>query len=63
MRERAYRHEGDVPAGASLTNMRHHAQTVAIENARIGAKPTLDREGFSFELIQAPCANSSMKTR
>ncbi len=49
MRERAYRHEGDVPAGASLTNMRHHAQTVAIENARIGAKPTLDREGFSFE--------------
>jgi hypothetical protein len=49
MRERAFRHEGEVPVGASLTNMRHHAQTVAIENARVGPRPSLDREGFSFE--------------
>jgi hypothetical protein len=49
MRERAYRHEGDVAPGASVTNMRHRAQSVVIENARIGPKPTLDREGFSFE--------------
>ena len=49
MRERAYRHEDDVPPGTNLTNMRHHAQSVFIENARIGRRPSLNREGFRFE--------------
>jgi hypothetical protein len=49
MRERAYRHEEVVPPGRTATNMRYHTQLVAIENARIGPHPTLDREGFAFE--------------
>lgn len=49
MRERAYRHDGETPPGAAATNMRHHAQSVVIENARLGAPPSLDREGFAFE--------------
>jgi hypothetical protein len=48
MRERAYRHE-EVPPGASPTNMRYHAQSVEIENAREGPPLALDREGFAFE--------------
>lgn len=49
MRERAYRYAEGVPPGASPTNMRDHPQTVAIENAREGRTPSLDREGFAFE--------------
>lgn len=49
MRERAYRHAEKLPPGATETNMRHHAQSVLIENARIGRAPSLDREGFAFE--------------
>ena len=49
MRERAYRHDGEAPPGATLTNMRHHAQPVVIENGRLGPSPCLNREGFSFE--------------
>ena len=49
MRERAYRHDGEAPPGAVVTNMRHHPQSVVIENARLGRPPSLDREGFSFE--------------
>jgi hypothetical protein len=48
MRERAYRYE-EAPPGAPETNMRYHAQSVGIENARIGAPPSLEREGFAFE--------------
>jgi len=47
MRERAYRYE-EVSPGASPTNMRYHAQSVTIENARLGRPPSLDREGFAF---------------
>ena len=49
MRERAYRYEEEVPPGASVTNMRYHAQSVTIENARDQPPPSLDREGFAFE--------------
>ena len=42
MRERAYRYEGKVPPGANTTNMRYRAQSVAIENARIGRPPSLE---------------------
>ena len=49
MRERAYRYEEEIPRGALPTNMRHRPQSVAIENARIGRPPTLDREGLAFE--------------
>jgi hypothetical protein len=52
MRERAYRYEEETPPGATLTNMRHHAQSVFIENARIGRPPSLDREGFAFETCE-----------
>ncbi|HEX4159023.1 MAG TPA: CmcJ/NvfI family oxidoreductase [Rhizomicrobium sp.] len=49
MRERAYRHEAEVPPGVMATNMRYHPQSVAIENARIVPPPALEREGFAFE--------------
>ena len=49
MRERAYRYQDEPPPGAALTNMRHHAQSIFIENARIGRPLSLDREGFAFE--------------
>lgn len=49
MAERAYRYEEEVPPGAALTNMRTVAHLVSIENARLGAPPSLDREGFAFE--------------
>jgi hypothetical protein len=49
MRERAYRFEEEVPPGAVPTNMRCHAQSVFIENARTSPQPSLDREGFAFE--------------
>lgn len=49
MRQRAYRHEDEVPPGAIATNMRYHAQPVVIENARIGRPPSLEREGVAFE--------------
>jgi hypothetical protein len=51
IRERAYRYE-EVPPGAPETNMRYHAQSVAIENARIGPSPSLEHEGFSFETYE-----------
>ena len=53
MRERAYRYAEEVPQGSIATNMRHHAQLVAIENARIARPPSLDREGFAFETHQS----------
>ena len=49
MRVRAYRHEAEVPPGASVSNMRYRAQAVEIENARHQSPPSLDREGFAFE--------------
>jgi hypothetical protein len=49
MRERAYRYDEEIPPGALATNMRYRAQSVAIENARMGRPPALDREGFAFE--------------
>lgn len=49
MRERAYRYAEGTPPSARETNMRHRAQSVTIENARLGWPPSLDREGFQFE--------------
>jgi hypothetical protein len=51
IRERAYRYE-EAPPGAPETNMRYHAQSLAIENARIGPPPSLEREGFAFETYE-----------
>ncbi|HLY05967.1 MAG TPA: CmcJ/NvfI family oxidoreductase [Rhizomicrobium sp.] len=52
MRERAYRYEETAPPGAAATNMRYRAQSVVIENARIGRPPSLEREGFRFETYE-----------
>jgi len=52
IRERAYRYADQVPPGVAPTNMRYRAQTVVIENARIGRPPALDREGFAFETCE-----------
>ena len=54
MRERAYRYEKEVPPGATATNMRYHAQSVTIENARIARPPSLECEGFAFETRETP---------
>jgi hypothetical protein len=57
MRERAYRFEEEIPSGAMATNMRYRAQSVAIENARIGSVPSLDREGFAFGTSRTDVCN------
>lgn len=49
MRERAWRHAEEVQPGALATNMRDEHHSVRIEDARIGAPSSLDREGFAFE--------------
>jgi hypothetical protein len=58
MRERAYRYE-EAPPCATQTNMRYRAQSVVIENARIGGPPSLDREGFQFETHESAVSDFS----
>lgn len=57
MHERAWRYAAEVQPGTVATNMRDEVHWVTIEDARMGAPPSLDREGFAFETRESAVRN------
>jgi hypothetical protein len=57
MHERAWRYAEEAGPGAVETNMRDEVHWVTIEDARMGAPPSLDHEGFTFETRESAVRN------